>query len=119
MTQILFPEEALAAKSCRSPERILQLLVLCNNVARHPGTYHSRGGIPASLKRGQVVLSQDEIAASWGVTKSTARRSLEAFERDGLITQHTADVACVPGEPMAPVGTLITVVGLAQKGEAI
>lgn len=114
---ITIPETAMTAKSCRDPERLRQFIVLCNNVTRHPGTYHSKGGIPASLKAGQVVMSRDDIAELWGITKSTARRSLEAFERDGLIEQHPAEVAGVPGEVANPTGTLITVVGLRDRSE--
>lgn len=65
------------------------------------------------LRAGQTITTLEELGQLWGETRFTARRTLEAFERDGLLTTQNVENVKEVIVPEAPPktrlkGTLVT-----------
>jgi hypothetical protein len=106
------PTTILFAKSiAQKQERALffvKLMAECPNIG---GTYDVKG-IPVRFRAGQTIQTHDSLGKLWGVTRDVARRVIEGFERDGLIsavpTAQAPEIVLEDGSETPP-GTLITV----------
>lgn len=115
MSALRVPLKAVDAAVLRSGDRAHAFLVLCSRVAvaagTHPAPCRSVPSTLCSLKRGQVVTSVGELAHWWGATKSSAQKTIAAFEKAGLVQLSPGADAGLRGLP-APDGSLVTVLGL-------
>ncbi len=79
-------------KTCsfkRNPERVALWvhLILDANYTDKVVTFN---GSSVERKRGQVITSRNQLAIECGLTESSVRAALEAFEKEGMITTSTA-----------------------------
>ena len=79
-------------KTCsfkRNPERVALWvhLILDANYTDKLVTFN---GSSVERKRGQVITSRNQLAIECGLTESSVRAALEAFEKEGMITIATA-----------------------------
>jgi hypothetical protein len=107
------PIAALHAKSTRSAEKFQKFVRLVAASAPEAGVRDAKG-VAVRLRKGQLVASHEDLGTLWGESRSSARRTLEGFARDGLVSfELAADVAEILVEEGMdpPAGTLVSVMG--------
>ncbi len=72
-----------------------------NDIARYRSIYEAlRGDIAAGrLTTGDMLPSENELAAKWGVTRPTVRKALDMLAVDGSITRRQGSKSVVRGTP--------------------
>lgn len=109
---IRVPAAVFSAKSTKSADRFQDFVKLVSICAQTGGVYQ-RKDTPVRLRAGQVITTLDELGVLWGDTRYTARRTLGAFERDGLLTTKNAEdepELRIEGIDARLKGTLVTLI---------
>lgn len=101
----------------RNEARFSAFVRLCGEAAPSRRVADVRG-VPAMLERGQLVVTRDSLALTFRTTRDVARRHLECFEREGLVSLADASSAAVDGQP-SPTGRLVTILGLSPGARPV
>lgn len=109
---VRLPTAALFSKHLeRDAERFRAFVQLVATTTPRAGV-RSVKGRPVRLRAGQIVASHGDLGELWGMSRHAARRHLEAFARDGLVTLAPVDQSVAVDGWDPPDGTLVTVLGL-------
>ena len=110
------PHAAFESDTLRERDRFRQFALLSSVAADRNGVAYINGGL-AYLEKGCLLATLSSLGQLWGVSKSSARRSLDAMRRAKLVGVHdTLQATCADTEESPPIakGKIFAVRGLAR-----